>query len=201
MGMASARWKEKWRRYGPAGFVAKAALKASEGALGLSLEAHYTAALDSVVAALHGVDTDDELRIDVLKGRKKRPSLHARMKRLHSALSAQDLADFDRIALAEKGDELVGYWCFSLRDAHLHERGVVVGESVRGQGVAARLLLATIRSLQMDLEHSRLLATSDLFNRSSRRMLERCGLQLDGVMSQGRLPLMGHFHIFWKPSG
>ena len=201
MGGKSQQWKDTWRRFGATGFVVKAALKASEHSLGLSVEAQYSAPLDSVRAALAGVDVNDEVRIRILKGSKPRLNLLTRIHRLHSRLSANDLAEFNRIALAEIEGELVGYWCFKLREGNLYERGVALREDMRGRGLARRLLSASIQSLDADLERGRLMATSDFFNRSSRRMLERCGLQLDGVMTQGRVPLTGHFHVIWKPIG
>ena len=201
MGTDPRHWKEKWRRYGPMGFAAKAALKASEGSLGLSLEAQYTAPLDSVIAALDGIEVDDEVKVRVLKGCKPRLTLLDRMKHLQPSLAASTLAEFHRVAIAEVDGALVGYWCFTVRDGNLYERGVAVSEQLRGRSLARRLLLAAVLSMDTSPESGRLMATSDLFNRASRRMLERCGLQVDGVMTQGRIPLMGHFHVIWKPMG
>jgi len=201
MGEQSHRWKERLRRYGPLGFVGKTALKVGEGALKMGVEAQYTAPLDSVSAALAGVNIDDDVRVRVLKGRKSRSDLFNRIQGLNTVFSAPDLAAYDRVAIAEVGKELLGYWCFVIRDGSLYERGVCVAENARGRRIASRLLMATIDSLETRLEQGRLIATSDMFNRSSRRMLERCGLQLDGVLVRGRLPLMGEVHLVWKPPG
>jgi RimJ/RimL family protein N-acetyltransferase len=202
MGSGASMWVERWRRYGPLGFVTKTALKLGERTLGLNLEAQYTAPLDSVLAALDGVrNLEDDVAIRVLKGRKKRLPMVSRFQALQHDFAPSSLLDYDRIAIAEKGGQLIGYWCFTLREGNLYERGVFVSEATRGKQVAARLLYHTVFSMNEAEQRGRLLATSDLFNRASRRMLERCGLQLDGLMTRGRFPLMGEFHLMWKPPG
>jgi RimJ/RimL family protein N-acetyltransferase len=195
-------WLERWRRYGSLGFVAKTAFKVGEHALRLELEAQYTAPLDSVLAALDGVrELQDDLTIRVLEGRKKRLKMVTRFQALQHDFDQSSLQDYDRIAIAENDGQLIGYWCFTLREGNLYERGVYVSEDARGKQVAARLLYQTVFSMNEAEQRGRLLATSDLFNRASRRMLERCGLQLDGLMTRGRFPLMGEFHLMWKPPG
>ena len=194
-------FKDRWRRYGTAGFLTKAVLKAGEEAVGLSVEVQYSAALDSVLAALDSAEGQSSVTIRVLRGRKKRIQLWNRLRELNPGMAVADLSDFDRVAIAEVSHSLVGFWCFTLRETNVYERGVMVSPKMRGQGLARALLKATIESLDVDLEKGRLVATTDVSNRSSRRMLEGCGLQPEGIMTKGRLPLMGRFHFLWTPLG
>ena len=185
---------------GPLGTATRAALWLPERLIDLEVDAQYTAPLDAVAAALADVHASGEPKLRVLSGRKKRLKLVEGLRALQPSFPFDDLSQLDRLVLADEGEAIVGYWCFERREGNLYDRGVFVAPQERGRGLAARLLRRAVEAEDASAE-AKLIASAGFSNRGSRRMLERCGLQLEGVLTTGRLPGLGDFHFFFRPLG
>jgi GNAT superfamily N-acetyltransferase len=186
---------------GPVGVATRAALWLPERLIDLEVDAQYTARLDAVAAALAEVEEAGGPKLRVLSGRKKRLELVDRLRALQSSFPFEDLSQIDRLVLAEEGEHLLAYWCFQRREGNLYDRGVFVSPKARGLRLAARLLRRAVEAEGTPSAEAKLIASVGFSNRGSRRMLERCGLQLDGVLTKGHLPGLGDFHFFFRPLG
>jgi RimJ/RimL family protein N-acetyltransferase len=190
------RLRDGLQRYGAAGLLLKTALRPVERLLDFKLEWQYSAPLADVWRALDKSLPDDRWQMQLLVHPVESAPWIARLQDLNPAFNEAAIRGVDRIVVALCGDEIGGYWCFTVRDPDLHERGVFVAPEHRGAGLAGRLLSAMIST--HEASEGKLHASVGVANRSSQATLRKAGLRLAGLMSAARLPIAGDIRFVWE---
>lgn len=134
-----------------------------------------------------------EADLDALKRLSEQPSI----RRLTGLPANGDAAAWDayirarhhktsRILIIEIDGAPVGvFYLINLGEPEIYQVGYCVDEAHRGRGVATRAVKAVIGSLFQGTACERVQATVEPHNAASIRVLEKCGLEREGLLRRG----------------
>ena len=189
-------WQDRWRRYGPMGFLAKVALRPAERLVGLDLQWLLRAPIASVEARLQPSTREDAWRLEPIALPDNADAWRDRLAAINPGLDLASLTQMTGVVVATDGETLGGYWCYSARGDDLYERGVFVSPAHRGAGLGSRLLAAMVAA--HPAKSGTLHATVETTNRASLAMLRKAGLGIAGLVTSAHLPALGDVRFVWE---